>query len=743
MFRGSVSGIAIGLLAFVSPFALHAAKIDRHALVTRHNITLTNADLLTPISVGNGEFAFTADITGLQTFPEFHDAGMSLSTMSQWGWHSFPNPENFTLKDVLVDYDTHGRKVPYADGPIDAEQGEGRTARAKAANSWLRANPHRLDLARIGFVLKKADGSAGQLSDLQNVKQTLDLWTGVLESRFTFEGWPVRVQTICHPVRDLMAVRIESPLLANQQAKVRIAFPYATGDWLKAVDWNSPQKHETKFTVQGGHANVEHVMDDTRYYLALRLPKGGNLIGHGIKPHEYFLFANDESSRRRGDVESGSLDDWKPASSRRLLRDVLEFVIAFTPTQSKQPLPDFDDVKSASAKHWKKFWQTGGAIDLSGSTDKRWFELERRIVLSQFLTAIHCSGSMPPQETGLVQNSWFGKPHLEMHWWHAAHFPLWNREPLLERSMAWYQKILPAAGELAHSQGYTGVRWPKMTDPSGAQGPSSVGVFLIWEQPHPIYYAELLRRAQPGRKTLEKYSDIVFETAEFMADYAVWDRATKRYVLGPPVIPAQESYGKLRATIFNPTYELAYWEWALNVAQRWREELGLPRVVKWDDVAKNLSKPTVRDGIYTAIETPPYTVTHDHPSMLCALGVLPKTSLIDERTMHATLTNVFQTWEWPTTWGWDYPVIAMTAARVGEPERAIDALFLDTPKNRYLANGHNYQRANLPLYLPGNGGLLYATALMAAGWDGAPKRNAPGFPTNGWVVRHEGLRVAP
>ncbi len=706
--------LAIGLLFFATTSALHAAKIDRHALVTRHNITLTNADPLTPISVGNGEFAFTADITGLQTFPEFHDAGMSLSTMSQWGWHSFPNPEKFTLHDVLVDYDTHGRKVPYADGPIDAELGEGRTARAKAANSWLRANPHRLDLARIGFVLKKADGSAGQLSDLQNVKQTLDLWTGVLESRFTFEGWPVRVQTICHPVRDLMAVRIESPLLGNQQAKVRIVFPYATGDWLKAVDWNSPQKHETRLVMGGKRHDFERVMDGDRYFMALGLPQGGILTG--VVPHEYVLAAHG---------------------------NVMEFVIAFTPTQSKQSLPDFADVKSASAKHWKNFWQTGGAIDLSGSTDPRWFELERRIVLSQFLTAINCSGSMPPQETGLVQNSWFGKPHLEMHWWHAAHFALWNREPLLERSMAWYQKILPAAGELAHSQGYNGVRWPKMTDPSGAQGPSSVGVFLIWEQPHPIYYAELLRRAQPGRKSLEKYRDIVFETAEFMADYAVWDRETKRYVLGPPVIPAQESYGKLRATIFNPTYELAYWEWALNVAQSWREELGLPRVVKWDDVAKNLSKPTVREGIYTAIETPPYTVTHDHPSMLCALGVLPKTSLIDERTMHATLENVFKTWEWPTTWGWDYPVIAMTAARVGEPERAIDALFLDTPKNRYLANGHNYQRANLPLYLPGNGGLLYATALMAAGWDGAPNRNAPGFPTNGWVVRHEGLRVAP
>jgi hypothetical protein len=243
---------------------------------------------------------------------------------------------------------------------------------------------------------------------------------------------------------------------------------------------------------------------------------------------------------------------------------------------------------------------------------------------------------------------------------------------------------------------------------------------------------------------LTQYRDLVFQTAEFMADFAVWDGEGKRYVLGPPLIPAQESYGKQRATIVNPTYELAYWHWALQVAQSWREACGLPRVATWDDVARQISRPTVRDGVYAAIETPPYTVTHDHPSMLCALGVLPKTALIDTVTMRATLDRAFAVWDWQTTWGWDYPVMAMAAARVGDPERAIDALFLDTPKNRYLANGHNYQRPNLPLYLPGNGGLLYATALMAAGWDGAPKRHAPGFPDNGrWVVRHEGLRVAP
>jgi hypothetical protein len=89
-------------------------------------------------------------------------------------------------------------------------------------------------------------------------------------------------------------------------------------------------------------------------------------------------------------------------------------------------------------------------------------------------------------------------------------------------------------------------------------------------------------------------------------------------------------------------------------------------------------------------------------------------------------------------------MVAMCAARVGQPERAVDALLLDTPKNRYRLNGHNHQRPGLTIYLPGNGGLLYAVAMMAAGWDGAPKQYAPDFPDNGqWVVRWENLRPAP
>jgi hypothetical protein len=88
-------------------------------------------------------------------------------------------------------------------------------------------------------------------------------------------------------------------------------------------------------------------------------------------------------------------------------------------------------------------------------------------------------------------------------------------------------------------------------------------------------------------------------------------------------------------------------------------------------------------------------------------------------------------WQWPDTWGWDFPMTAMTAAKLGEPDLAVDALFMNSPKNEWLPNGHNYQRPNLPLYLPGNGGLLAAVAMMAAAWNG--------FPKLGWRVRHEGL----
>ena len=86
---------------------------------------------------------------------------------------------------------------------------------------------------------------------------------------------------------------------------------------------------------------------------------------------------------------------------------------------------------------------------------------------------------------------------------------------------------------------------------------------------------------------------------------------------------------------------------------------------------------------------------------------------------------------------------AMNAARLGEPDKAVDALLMDKRTNTYLVNGHNCQDKRLRVYLPGNGGLLTAVAMMCAGWDGCKRKN-PGFPDNGkWNVEWEGLSPMP
>lgn len=701
---------AVLLMATVgSSIADATGHIDRHALVTRHNVTLTSPDPLTPLTVGNGRFAFTADISGLQTFAEYHERGTPLCTQSQWGWHTCPNPEGYRMADALEDYDVAGRKVPYASGAVPS-------GGYSPAAEWLRANPHRLQLGRIALRLTKSDGSEAKIEDLTDTSQTLDLWAGMLRSEFKAEGQHVRVLTVCHPTRDILAVRIESPLVAQGRLKVSLAFPYGNPDWRNAADWDQPDRHTTQAQITGSQADLTRILDADRYYVRV---VGSDRTRIRSKSPQVF-----EIDRQDGDA--------------------MEVVFAFSATEIVEPLPQFDAIRVAVAAHWERFWQGGGAIDFSECTDPRAKELERRVVLSQYLMAVNCSGDLPPQETGLVYNSWFGKFHLEMHWWHGVHFALWDRLGLLERSLSWYESILPMARATAKLQGYDGVRWPKMVSPDGQDSPSSVGVFLVWQQPHPIYYAELCWRARSDHETLERYRDIVFETAAFMASYAVWDEAGGRYVLGPALIPAQESYGRWRRTVLNPTFELAYWHWALETAQKWRQRLGLERDAQWDRVIRHLSRPTVRDGVYAAIETEPYTILRDHPSMLCALGVLPQTPLVDPEVMRRTLDYVMAEWDWPSTWGWDYPVMAMTAARLGEPDKAIDALFVDAEKNRYLANGHNYQSARLPVYLPGNGGLLAAVAMMAAGWDGCPDRSSPGFPDDGtWRVRWEGLRRMP
>jgi hypothetical protein len=62
-FLGSAAWSAAGASRAVSA----SDQLDRRALVQAQNPVFTSIDPWAPLSVGNGEFAFTADVTALQT----------------------------------------------------------------------------------------------------------------------------------------------------------------------------------------------------------------------------------------------------------------------------------------------------------------------------------------------------------------------------------------------------------------------------------------------------------------------------------------------------------------------------------------------------------------------------------------------------------------------------------------------------------------------------------------------------
>ena len=249
--------MAVSRRAFLGtvPAALAAqsgapAGFDRRAVVSRHNPTLRELDARSPLSVGNGEFAFTADPTGLQTFPEPYENQMPLCTQSQWGWHSVPNPTGKGAPDLrLTEFDASGRKVGY---PTSSDG-------QKPLFDWLRENPHRLHLGRIGFAIDQA-------ADVRFIRQTLDLWTGRLRSEFEWHGEKIVTETCCHPTEDMIAVTVQG------RVPVVFEFPYGSPA-MNAADWTQPGKHSTVQRAAGPNSlDLERRLDDTTYTVRISWP---------------------------------------------------------------------------------------------------------------------------------------------------------------------------------------------------------------------------------------------------------------------------------------------------------------------------------------------------------------------------------------------------------------------------------------------------------------------------------------
>lgn len=695
-----ISLVSLFCLSVFLPLSVMGEPIDREAVVKRHRVCTTGTLLKSPAQVGNGKFAFGMDITGLQTFVPFN-------TLSDWSWHSFPLPEGMRAEDYRpVVVETHGKKIAY----------ELRNPDQPELSEWLTKNPHRYNLGRIGFRLLREDGTEAREIDLGNARQEIDLWTGVVYSRFELNRKEVKVRTVCHPDKDMIGVSIESELLNDGNMSIYLDFPYPDGRYFKHYigRYDTISGHTSTFEkLAPNSVRIARTMDDTHYYATLDWTGPATFSRESEKEHTFLLQPRHTST--------------------------FSFTCCFSPEPVADVTESVASIERKSAASWEKYWRSGAAVDLSGSKDPRWLELERRIVLSQYLMRANESGLFPPQESGLVNNGWFGRFHFEMIWWHGVHYGLWNRMECFDNYLNVYKDFMPKALERAKSEGRSGARWPKCTGNFNREWPGSAHAYLIWHEPHPIYFAEMQYRQKPAPETLEKWKDVVLNTADYMADYLFYDKKTKQYVLGPPVVVVSENTDPLQT--INPFFELGYFRYGLRTALEWADRLGLSekRTKKWKEVLSKMAPLPVADGVYTTYEGIPdmwTKYTYEHPALTGVYGMLPGDG-VDQPTFKRTLEKVSKEWQFNRIWGWDFPMLAMAAARTGQPALAIDMLM--HPSAGFQFDEHGLATGGPFPYFPSNGALLTAVAMMCGGWDGS-EGEAPGFPKDGsWTVRYEGF----
>ena len=241
-----------------------AQPIDRAAVVRRHTIQVNRIDSLSSLSVGNGNFAFTVDATGMQSFPAAYEKGVPLGTQSVWGWHSFPNLDNCNIEDAQKTYEIEGRKISYTVQPKEPE-------RAKKAVEYFRVNPHRLQLGNIGLEITKNDGSLATSTDIKNINQQLDVFTGIITSKFTVDNYPVTILTVCHQQQDVLAFKIESPLCGLNRIAIKIRFPYPNGQFKDVGNYYAKdENHQSVISSSLNDAVIRRNIDTTNYTVDIR-----------------------------------------------------------------------------------------------------------------------------------------------------------------------------------------------------------------------------------------------------------------------------------------------------------------------------------------------------------------------------------------------------------------------------------------------------------------------------------------
>ena len=705
-----------------------------------------------------------------------------------------------------------------------------------------------------------SDGQPLLADEIEDADQTLDLWTGLITSSWTLrvpsahsrfrytvvtssaglvggvDGEPNKVDGLSIRVhvqllvdrgsaqeaaRDSAAGATRSQTAGPPPLALQLAFPFpTTGGLSTGANWsrsNDPD-HET--------TDVPHAVPNTaRFYRRAHFDAYMVTCQYAnVTVNRTPAGTGGASRKPRSNSSSSPHVRWfTPNAHATSFQIVCTFDGNASSSHLNQRGPADGTMNARSAERrsiesWARFWTTGAALDLSKVPGADSKELERRVVLSRYLMRAMDAGPRPPQETGLVYNSWYSKHNQEMRYWHHAHWALWGRPDLIAESDGWYHSALQNATSYAAWQGFDGARWPKAvgkttpelsdtlpsTKAAGAQRgnafywdwPVDIGLMLVWEQPHPILMSELQRRGcAAGQPTgcnvtqlVGKLFSLVEASAKFMASYTHLE-SDGAYHLGSPTACSEEGGEGLGGGgpegapnhVKDGTFELAYWQYGLRLANEWRVHAGLPVNSTWATIANNMQAPNVvvdpasGSAVYnfhagctnpydpSVASSPPAPtqwkqwcpVLQSHPSMVAALGCVPPPLqrpqpgslstatitkehvqplpdavaklLINATIMNATLATILARWDWSVAMGTDYAQLAMTAMRLSRADIVPDILLWQrdnvTAANVYQSNGWNNFASMFP-YFPANGGLLLAMAMAVGGWDGSGAQTA-------------------
>ncbi|MDE6441973.1 MAG: hypothetical protein K2L12_04370 [Clostridia bacterium] len=591
--------------------------------IKKFNVVNTFADIKNPLSVGNGNYAFTCDVTGLQTFTKEYDF-IPLCSMSDLIWAerevTSPKPYKSYVRAA------NGGEVKYLSDTQSPYYNE------------HRLNAYKFDLFKLAFTY---NGKPLDLNGVTDICQELDLYRGEIVSRFTYLGEQVKVKTFI------------------------------------------PQKHNNL------RINVQTNLKGLEISLSFRAPSP-ELSGGGLPDNNYKI--TDFGVERKGDDF-----DYKLYIKSDMPRNALVFGAGRGGNLVISLEGDFES-DGGMCEYFDR------AVSINCSDE----EINRRYVLSLYLLKVNSLGKYPPAETGVTCNSWYGKFHLEMHLWHVLGAIKAGLYEYALPALKWYLTIMDSSRERASFQGYKGMRPPKMTSPSGEDSPSNIGCFLIWQIPHLFVMLDEVYKRDKNALNFKEFAPILSGFADFLADF--WYLKDGEYHLDSPLIPANENVEKDRDT---PIFEICYTLHAFKLFKEWAQRLGIDYdFTKIDDIMSRHVKPTVKDGAYETFNGCDCTYTKyntDHPMTIGGYSFF-KSVALDAQTVKNSLFKILESWQFDTSWGWDFPMLAMAANNVGESSLALEILKMPAPKNTYLKNGHNPQlpRKDLPVYLPGNGAFVLA-----------------------------------